>query len=127
MNLPHVLTIAYGAMGAVALFGYLPQFIAFYKNPRLCAETPLTSWILWSCQTVVFHLYALVVNGDVMFIINTGAFMLATLACLGMQLHGRRTAKRLGLEGRRAVVVEFTPPTPIKPIRPAGPHGRKAA
>jgi hypothetical protein len=124
MTFAHFLMIAYGVMGAVALFGYLPQIIAFYKNPMLCQETPLTSWVLWGFQTVTFHLYALVVNGDMMFIINTGAFMLATLGCLYMQLRGRRIAKKLGLQGKRAVVVKLVPSAPIKPIRP---NGRRVA
>lgn len=112
-----ILTGLYLLMGGVALVGYLPQIVAFYRNPRLCHETPLTSWALWSVQTVIFHLYALIVNGDMMFIINTGAFMLATLVCLGMQIHGRKKAREMQISGRREVLT-LVPSAPVKATRP---------
>lgn len=117
MDVTRVLSILYIVMGAVALVGYFPQIIAFYRNPRLCDETPLTSWALWSVQTIIFHLYALLVNGDMMFIINTGAFMVATLACLAMQMYGRRKARILGVHGHRKVL-DLLPSAPITPTRP---------
>jgi uncharacterized protein with PQ loop repeat len=115
-NVTDVLTGLYLLMGGVALVGFLPQVIAFYRNPRLCDETPLTSWVLWSVQTFVFHLYAILVNGDTMFIINTGAFMWATFACLAMQVYGRHRAKMLGVKGRREALV-LAPPQPETTVK----------
>lgn len=86
----HLLTLAYCAMGFVALVGYVPQMRAFWFKPEVCAATPLVTWCLWSCQTVVFFLYAVVANGDPMFMFNSGMFMCATLGCLALIIRGRR-------------------------------------
>lgn len=90
MDMHSALTIAYSFMGLVALVGYGPQMITFWRKPEVCAATPLVTWSLWSCQTVVFFLYAMVANGDPLFIFNSGMFMAATLACLGLILRGRK-------------------------------------
>jgi hypothetical protein len=95
-----LLTVAYGVMGFVSLAGYGPQFLAFWRNPSLCQNTPLTTWSVWSVQTVVFHIYAWVVNGDMMFILTTGLFMLATLTCLGLLVRGRWMALKARMMGR---------------------------
>ncbi|PZP39198.1 MAG: hypothetical protein DI585_04875 [Pseudomonas fluorescens] len=89
-SLTHSLTIAYMVMGGVALFAYLPQMFAFWTKPEVCAVTPLLTWSLWSCQTVVFFLYAVIANGDPMFMFNSGMFMCATITCLLMILRGRK-------------------------------------
>lgn len=89
----HGLTIAYGVMGFVALVGYAPQMLAFWRKPEVCAATPMATWVLWTLQTVVFHAYALFVNGDPMFMLTTGMFMLATMGCLGLIVRGRKIAR----------------------------------
>lgn len=112
------LTVAYGVMGFVSVGGYVPQLIAFWRNPLLCLKTPLLTWVLWAVQTVVFHVYALLVNGDRMFVLSTGMFMFATLACLATQMYGRwKVANRMA---RADNVVPLTPltPTPTTPTRP---------
>lgn len=86
------LTVAYIVMGFVSLFGYLPQMLSFWRNPAHCLHTPLLTWVLWSAQTIVFHAYALFVNGDPMFILSTGMFMAATNTCLYLLVRGRRIA-----------------------------------
>ena len=88
--LTSLLTWAYIAMGLVALFAYLPQMLTFYKRPEVCAATPLVTWGLWASQTVVFFLYAIVVNGDPMFMMTTFMFMCATMTCLSLVLRGRK-------------------------------------
>lgn len=89
-GLTGLLTVAYLVMGAVAIFGYLPQMRAFYKRPELCAATPLTTWSLWSSQTVVFFFYAVLVNGDLKFMLTSFLFMCATLTCLALIVRGRK-------------------------------------
>ena len=86
----HLLTLAYCVMGFVALVGYVPQMRAFWTKPEVCAATPLVTWSLWSCQTVVFFLYAVIANGDPMFVFNSGMFMCATLGCLSLIIRGRK-------------------------------------
>ena len=86
----HWLTLAYAEMGFVALAGYGPQMRTFWPKPEVCAATPLITWCLWSCQTAVFFLYAVIVNGDPMFMFNSGMFMVATLSCLWLILRGRK-------------------------------------
>ena len=88
------LTMAYAMMGFVALAGYIPQMRAFWFKPEVCAATPLVTWCLWSAQTVVFFLYAVVANGDPMFMFNSGMFMCATIACLALILRGRKMVAR---------------------------------
>ena len=89
----HTLTMAYCAMGFVALVGYIPQMRAFWTKPEVCAATPLVTWCLWSCQTVVFFLYAVIANGDPMFMFNSAMFMCATLGCLSLIVRGRKILK----------------------------------
>ena len=84
------LTLAYSVMGLVALCAYGPQMRTFWRKPEVCAATPLVTWCLWSAQTMVFFLYAVIANGDPLFMFNSGMFMLATLACLGMIIRGRK-------------------------------------
>jgi hypothetical protein len=93
-NFNHLLTVAYFAMGFVALIGYIPQMRAFWTRPELCAATPLLTWSLWSSQTVVFFLYAVVANGDRLFMFNTFMFMCATITCLAMIVRGRKLLKQ---------------------------------
>src|SRR5436190_1607490 len=92
----HILMVAYAIMGVVAIAGYVPQMLAFKRNPRLCQEAPMATWILWSVQTMVYFLYALVVNGDILFILACGFGMVATMLCLGFQLYGRFYASTHG-------------------------------
>jgi lipid-A-disaccharide synthase-like uncharacterized protein len=91
-NMTAFLTVAYAVMGFVSLFGYFPQMLSFWRSPAHCLNTPLLTWVLWAAQTVVFHAYALLVNGDPVFILSTGMFMVATLGCLYLLLRGRRLA-----------------------------------
>ena len=91
-SLTQMMTFAYCVMGFVALVAYVPQMRAFWTKPEVCAATPIVTWSLWSCQTVVFFLYAVVANGDPMFMFNTFMFMCATLACLGLIVRGRKLA-----------------------------------
>jgi len=90
MDMNTTLTLAYGLMGFVALAGYGPQMRTFWTRPDVCVATPLLTWSLWSSQTVVFFLYAVIANGDPLFMFNSGMFMVATLTCLGMILRGRK-------------------------------------
>jgi lipid-A-disaccharide synthase-like uncharacterized protein len=62
----------------------------------VCAATPLLTWSLWSAQTCVFFLYAVIANGDPMFMLNSGMFMCATIACLSMIIRGRKLHARSG-------------------------------
>ncbi len=89
-GLTDFLTGAYLVMGLVALAAYAPQLWAFYTRPEVCAATPLVTWSLWACQTVVFFLYAVVVNGDPKFMTTTFLFMCATMACLALIVRGRK-------------------------------------
>jgi hypothetical protein len=89
-GLTDFLTSAYLIMGFVALVAYAPQLLTFYKRPEVCAATPLVTWSLWACQTVVFFLYAVVVNGDPKFMTTTFLFMCATMACLALIVRGRK-------------------------------------
>jgi hypothetical protein len=93
LDMHHLLTLMYGAMGLVALAGYGPQVRALWTQPDLCEKTPLVTWILWSCQTVVFFLYAVIANGDPMFMFNSFMFMCATLGCLALIIRGRKLAE----------------------------------
>ena len=79
-----ILTPAYSMAGFVALIGYIPQVKRFLSDPDVCARTPLLTWTLWAFQTVVFFLYAVLVNGDGLFMLNTLLFMSATLLCYGI-------------------------------------------
>jgi lipid-A-disaccharide synthase-like uncharacterized protein len=90
MDMHSTLTLAYSVMGLAALVGYGPQMRTFWLKPEVCAATPLVTWSLWSCQTVVFFLYAVIANGDPLFMFNSGMFMLATLTCLGLIIRGRK-------------------------------------
>lgn len=94
----HMLTMAYVLMGFVALAGYGPQLLVFWKNPLVCQTTPLATWGMWSVQTVVFHAYAWLVNGDGMFILTTGMFMVATVVGLALVMRGRWKARQAVLE-----------------------------
>lgn len=86
----YMLTLAYGTMGMAALVGYVPQMRAFWCKPEVCAATPLITWGLWTAQTVVFFLYAVIANGDPMFMFNSGMFMIATISCLSLIIRGRK-------------------------------------
>lgn len=103
-GLTDFLTGAYLFMGFVALAAYAPQLWAFYTRPAVCAATPLVTWGLWACQTVVFFLYAVVVNGDPKFMTTTFLFMCATMACLALIVRGRRIQAALKLAGN---VIQF--------------------
>jgi hypothetical protein len=94
-----LLTWAYAIMGFVALLGFLPQALVLWRNPAAAAHTPLFTWVVWSVQTVTFHLYAVVVNGDLLFMLATGCSMWGTLVCLALLLWRRRGVR--GLAGRR--------------------------
>ena len=89
-GLTDFLTGAYLVMGLVALAAYAPQMLAFYKRPEVCAATPLVTWSLWAGQTVVFFLYAVVVNGDPKFMLTTFLSMGATMVCLALIWRGRK-------------------------------------
>lgn len=101
----HGLTVAYVVMGFVSLFGYFPQMITFWRNPAACVATPLLTWSLWAAQTVVFHAYAILVNGDPMFMMSTGLFMVATVSCLALLIRGKRMAS--GQDTPRTPVVSI--------------------
>lgn len=90
LDMHHTLTLAYGVMGFVALVGYVPQMRALWSRPDVCATTPIVTWTLWTCQTVVFFLYSVIANGDPLFMFNSGMFMLATIGCLTLIIRGRR-------------------------------------
>lgn len=90
LDMNQMLTLAYALMGFVALAGYIPQMRAFWFKPEVCAATPLITWCLWSAQTFVFFLYAVIANGDPMFVFNSGMFMCATFGCLSLIIRGRK-------------------------------------
>lgn len=89
-EMTHYLTLAYCVMGLVAVIAYVPQMRAFWTKPEVCAATPLVTWFLWTCQTIVFFIYAVVANGDPLFMFNSGMFMLSTITCLVLIIRGRK-------------------------------------
>jgi hypothetical protein len=120
MPAPHVLTVLYGLTGFVSLAGYVPQFIAFRRDMKACHSTPVATWLLWFIQAVVVEAYAVLVNGDTMFILSASMSLAAIAACTAMLLWGRRK-----LQGAPPTnIVPFTPtPTvpPVPTMPPAGP------
>jgi len=112
-GLTSFLTVAYAVMGFVALLGYLPQMWAFWRKPEVCAHAPLVTWGLWAAQTVVFFAYAVIVNGDAMFMMTTGMFMVATWCCLLLIVRGRRLNTPRKPADSGGTVVPFAPgPSP---------------
>lgn len=89
-DMSQFLTLAYCVMGFAAVAGYVPQLRAFWTKPEVCAATPLVTWCLWTAQTCVFFLYAVIANGDPMFMLNSGMFMCATIGCLSLIIRGRK-------------------------------------
>ena len=89
-DMSNMLTAAYCVMGFAAVAGYIPQLRAFWTRPEVCAATPLVTWCLWTAQTCVFFLYAVIANGDPMFMLNSGMFMCATIGCLSLIIRGRK-------------------------------------
>lgn len=87
MSAADFLTPAYSMAGFVALIGYIPQVRRFLTDREACVRTPILTWTLWSAQTVIFFLYAVMVNGDSRFILNTALFMGATVGCYGILLY----------------------------------------
>lgn len=88
-----ILTMAYGVMGVAALVAYYPQLVVFLRDQEACRRAPLITWVLWVAQTATFFLYAVVVNGDPIFMLLQGGFLIAVTACLVALLKGRRGIK----------------------------------
>lgn len=84
-----LLTTAYGIMGALGIAAYVPQMLALWNDKSGSKNVPLTTWLLWGAQTVVYFLYALLVNKDPMFITLMLLTMLATHGCLYLLLYNR--------------------------------------
>jgi hypothetical protein len=92
-SLKEILTVAYGVMGVAALIAYYPQLRVFLRDTEACKRAPVITWVLWVVQTAVFFLYAVVVNGDPIFMLLQGGFLVAVVACLVAVLRGRRGMK----------------------------------
>lgn len=84
-----LLTTAYGIMGALGIAAYIPQMLALWNDRSGSKNVPLTTWLLWGAQTVVYFMYALLVNKDPMFITLMLLTMLATHGCLYLLLYNR--------------------------------------
>lgn len=103
---------AYTAMGLVGIAAYAPQFFSMWRSREAALHAPLLTWLLWTVQTSVAFLYALLVNHDHLFIILTFLGMSVTIACLTVLLWQRY--RRVAT----AQIVPFTPPTPVNPQAP---------
>lgn len=84
-----ILTIAYGASGFISLAAYWPQIVAFRNNPQACKSSPLSMWVLWTSQSIVVLLYAIVVNGDPLLILAGAASTVVNGGALGFMMWGR--------------------------------------
>ncbi|HEX2859299.1 MAG TPA: hypothetical protein VHP58_03780 [Alphaproteobacteria bacterium] len=91
-----VISFLYSAVGALGVLGYWPQFRKFKNDPKAALYSPVSTWVIWTTQTTTYFLYALIVNGDKLFIGLTFVNMVANQACLGMLLYRRHQLKRLG-------------------------------
>lgn len=89
MSLTLALTTAYGAVGALGVLAYLPQLRALLRDKGRSEHVPLTTWSLWGVQTTVVTTYAVVVNGDVAFIVVNLFSMIACNSCLAALLYNR--------------------------------------
>lgn len=91
----HVLTVLYGLSGFISLAGYVPQFLAFRRDPDACKTTPVTTWALWWVQASIVAVYAVRVNGDPMFMLAAGLSLAAISACGAALLLGRNRPRLL--------------------------------
>lgn len=90
-----ILTAAYPLMGLVAMLAYGPQLKRFLTSTEACRHAPLSTWVLWTAQCFVFFLYALVVNGDRLFVFTQTGFFVVCGACLVALLYGRHGKRAL--------------------------------
>lgn len=120
MGLLELLTVAYGATGFISLAGYLPQFKAYVTNRRACEDAPVSTWALWSFQSMIVITYAGMLNGDTMFILSGCLGGAANTAGLLLIVWGRM---RRGAVRPAGKVVAFPMPTNPKPAK----GGRVAA
>ncbi|MFZ2587780.1 MAG: hypothetical protein WAZ18_06665 [Alphaproteobacteria bacterium] len=86
------LTFAYGCTGFISIAGYMPQFKAFLQNPRVCNDSPLAMWAMWTLQGVIILTYAVFVNGDKMVILSGLLSTVVNCGGLLLVLWGRRKA-----------------------------------
>lgn len=105
-----ILTVLYGMSGFISLVGYIPQYLAFRKNPDACRTTPPTTWLLWLVQSIIVAIYAVTINGDKMFMLAALLALSAVTVCTTALLYGRWKA------GRK--VVATIVPFPTQPIKP---------
>lgn len=109
-----ILTVLYGASGFISLAGYLPQYLAFRKDPDACRTTPPTTWLLWFVQSLIVAIYAVTINGDKMFMMAALLALTAVTVCTTALLYGRWKVQRA--EEAKTSIVKFpvavVPPTP---------------
>ena len=89
MTLTLFLTTAYGVVGALGVIAYLPQLFALLRDKGRSENVPLSTWSLWGFQTGVVTTYAVMVNGDVAFILVNLFSAVACNGCLAVLLYNR--------------------------------------
>lgn len=116
MSVLELLTIAYGATWLIALIGYIPTIATYLRKPAACLDASVSSWALWTLQCSIVVAYAVLVNGDIMFILSNVISFACCAAVLGSVLLGR--ARMVSLRKSTAIVVNFpNNPVPPKPVR----------
>ncbi len=89
MDYQTLLTTAYGIAGAAGIAAYLPQAWALWRDETGSKNIPLTTWLLWGGQTIIYVLYAVFVVQEPTFIaVMVGTFAVTHL-CLWLLVWNR--------------------------------------
>ena len=82
-NLLYLLTFVYGLCGIITFAGFIPTMIDLW-NKKPSANIP--TYITWTTTMFFTTLYAVLINGDLVFICVAGAQLLACLIVLILRL-----------------------------------------
>jgi len=88
------IVFAYAFIGFVSLVAYLPQVISLFKSTGASRDVSIKTWIVWSIDSLVSLLYAIVVLQD---LIASLIFLVDTLG--GLLIVGLTARNRIHHDG----------------------------
>lgn len=88
-SFPEFLIFAYALFGTISVLGYGPQIWTLARSTGRSMSTPITTWLLWSCEAIIAFLYALVVLKDPLTSLFFGLDSLCSVTIVGLTIWNR--------------------------------------
>ncbi len=79
MELFQILIALYAINGFMAVVGYWPQIVKLLKTTYAPKQFSTPGWSLWVYTTLITFSYAVLINGDKLFMLVAGMYFLGTL------------------------------------------------